>query len=156
MFDGSTHLSKRGDYEWQLLKQDQPQHLPFYLESFGLSSCFSVDSISWLSASTIQTGLIVLCLRWRSSQFVLLKRHLREEHMPRVFRAKPVFEAFATSLLLIYYFSRKDQSFIKGKGALKFLSGLFLDEDPGVKFALASPRTDDSRWVRNTRTFARF
>ena len=156
MFGGSTHLSKQGDYEWQLRKQDQPQRLPFYRESFGLSSCFSRGSISLPSASTVLMGLFALWLRRQSLQSVLLKMHLREEHMPKAFGAKFAFKAFATSLLLIYYFSRKDQSFIKGRGAWGSPSGLFFVEDLGAGFSLASPGTDDPRWVRNTRTFARF
>ena len=65
--------------------------------------------------------------------------------MPRAFGAKFAFKAFATSLLLIYYFSRKDQSFIKERGALGSPSGLFFVEDLGAIFSLTSPGTDDPR-----------
>ena len=84
-------------------------------------------------------NLNAFCLWRRFSQSVRLKTRLKEGYMTKAFTAKFTFEAFVTSLLLIYYLSRKDQSFIKGRDAQLNLSGLFFVEDLDVKFSLASP-----------------
>jgi hypothetical protein len=65
---------------------------------------------------------------------------------------KFTFEAFATSLLIIYYFSRKDQSFIKGKGALGSPLDLSFVGDQDARFLQSNPQNCNPRSDRNTQT----